>query len=170
MQSNIMRDLNRNLEGYLSLVLLIVYTAVIAQDIFRRWFLGSQTNWGLEVTLMLFTWMTWLAASFAIQRESHFRFTLIRERLSQKLNYYLHYLDTFLWVAISSAIIYYSYFELVSRMATPRNILGTPIPSYVAYIAIPVGFVLILFRAIQKLYVIRKRFKNDENVKPDSSI
>jgi C4-dicarboxylate transporter DctQ subunit len=163
-------ELEKNFEGYIGILILAVYLFIQAVNIIQRWILGTQFSWALTVTLGLFTWMCWLTAAWAIRRGAHFRFTLFRSKLSNTTNYYLHYLDTLLWIIIASIISYTSIGILIKRINQGNTIIGTSIPRYLTYAAVPVGFLFILTRSIQKLYLIRKKYKNGENIIPDASI
>lgn len=162
--------IEKNLEFYMSFIFLLIYTVVIIQDIFRRIVFSNSSTWGLEIVLGLFTWVVWVAASLAIRQRSHFRFTLTRSKMSNRVNYYLHYVDTFLWIIIASVILRFAIIDLNRRLITHRNIIGTPIPDYIPYISVPVGFALIMFRSAQKMYIIRKEYNSGQDVTPDSSI
>lgn len=161
----------RNFEGYIATVILFVYTFLISYTILSRVvpFL-SPPAMTLELTLALFTWMTWLAAAWAIRFESHFRFTLAREKLSNRANYLLRYFDAVLWIVTAGIILFFTIEITQTRMESGRIIFGTPIPLYVAYAAVPVGMALIVLRSTQQMIRVRRRYRNGEDITPDSSI
>jgi TRAP-type C4-dicarboxylate transport system permease small subunit len=170
MDGTTLSKIERNLEGYVGTAMLFAYTFLIGYTILQRQTFQDPPAYTLSVTLYLFTWMTWLAAGWAIRHDSHFRFTLLREKLSNRANYLLRYLDIASWVLFAGIITWYAIDILQIRLASGRNILGTPIPLWTAYLAIPVGMGGIVVRAVQKAILIRRRYRNGEDVTPTSSV
>ena len=163
--------LERNFEGYVATALLFVYTVLIAYTILARQLpVVEPPTMTLDLTLAMFTWMTWLATAWAIRFESHFRFTLLRENLSNRANYALRYLDMLLWVATAGLVVFLTYEITVTRFESGRLIFGTPVPLWVAYAAVPVGMGLVLLRAVQQIVTIRRQYQNGEDITPTSSI
>jgi TRAP-type C4-dicarboxylate transport system permease small subunit len=162
--------LEQNFEGYVATVMLIAYTLLISYTIFQRLTFQDPPQFTLSVTLFLFTWMTWLTAGWAIRHESHFRFTLLRSTVSDRANYLLRYLDLVAWVGFAGIITRYSIPLVLDRMEYGREILGTPIPLWTAYLAIPVGMGIVIVRAIQRFVQIRRAYEDGEDVTPTSSI
>lgn len=170
MTNPVLRKLERNFEGYIGTGMLFAYTLLIGYTIFQRQTFGDPPSYTLSVTLYLFTWMTWLAAGWAIRHDSHFRFTLLRERLPNRANYALRYLDIVAWVFFAGIITVYLFETLQLRFESGRQILGTPIPLWTAYLAVAVGMVLITIRSVQKAVLIRRQYKNGEDITPTSKV
>ncbi|WP_049935621.1 TRAP transporter small permease [Haloplanus natans] len=170
MNTTLLRKLERNFEGYIGTIMLFAYTLLIGYTIFQRETFGDPPSYTLSVTLYLFTWMTWLAAGWAIRHDSHFRFTLLRERLSNRVNYALRYLDIVAWVFFAGIVTVYLLETLQLRLESGRQILGTPIPLWTAYLAVAVGMVLIVVRSLQKAVLIRRQYKNGEDITPTSKV
>ena len=114
--------------------------------------------------------MTWLAAGWVIRHESHFRFTLLREGLSRRANYVLRYLDLVSWIFFAAIVTWYIIEVLQRRRETGREILGTPIPLWTAYLAVAVGMMIIIVRALQKAILVHRRYKNGEDITPTSKV
>ncbi|PSQ37564.1 hypothetical protein BRD05_00310 [Halobacteriales archaeon QS_9_70_65] len=162
--------LERNFEGYVAIVLIALYTLLIFYTVVQRVTFENPPSFTLNGTLFLFTWMVWVAAAWAIRHESHFRFSLARNNLSNRANYVLRYVDFATWVSFAAIVGYYSIELVRRRLATGRPVLGTPIPQWTAYLAIPVGMTLIVLRATQQILRIRRRYDNGEDVTPTSDI
>jgi len=170
MNTTVLRKLERNFEGYIGTILLFAYTLLIGYTIFQRETFGDPPAYTLSVTLYLFTWMTWLAAGWAIRHDSHFRFTLLRERFSARVNYALRYLDMVAWIFFAGIVSVYLLETLQLRLESGRQILGTPIPLWTAYLAVAVGMGLIILRSAQKVVLIRRQYKNGEDITPTSKV
>ncbi|QHS15726.1 TRAP transporter small permease [Halopenitus persicus] len=162
--------LEENFEGYIAIVLISLYTLLIFYTVVQRVTFENPPSFTLNGTLFLFTWMVWVAAAWAIRHESHFRFSLARSKLSNRANYVLRYVDFLTWVSFAAIIGYYSIELVQRRLATGRPILGTPIPQWMAYLAIPVGMALIILRATQQIIIIKRKYESGEDVTPTSDI
>lgn len=162
--------LERNFEGYVATAVLFVYTFIIGYTIFQRLTFQNPPSYTLQATLSLFTWMTWLSAGWALRYDSHFRFSLVRQNLSERVNYALRYVDVGLWILVAGIVFYFSLDVLQTRMESGRLILGTPVPLWLAYLALPVGMVGIGVRATQQIVRIRRAYRNGEDVTPTSDI
>jgi len=165
-----LEKIEENFEGYIAIVLIALYTTLIFYTVVQRLTFESPPSFTLNGTLFLFTWMVWVAAAWAIRHESHFRFSLARDRLSNRANYVLRYVDFVTWVSFAAIIGYYSMELVQRRISTGRPILGTPIPLWVAYLAIPVGMTLIIIRATQQIIMIKRKYDSGEDVTPTSDI
>lgn len=170
MNKEVLGKLERNFEGYVGTVILFAYTLLIGYTIFQRQTFGNPPQYTLSVTLYLFTWMTWLSAGWAIRHDSHFRFTLLREVLSRRANYVLRYLDLGSWIVFASIVTWYIIEIMQRRLATGREILGTPIPLWTAYLAVAVGMCIIIIRSLQKTVIIHRQYKNGEEITPTSKV
>jgi TRAP-type C4-dicarboxylate transport system permease small subunit len=160
----------KNFEGYIAIVLISLYTLLIFYTVVQRITFQNPPSFTLNGTLFLFTWMVWIAAAWAIRHESHFRFSMARSKLSNRANYLLRYVDFVMWVSFAAIVGYYSIELVQRRLATGRPILGTPIPQWVAYLAIPVGMTLIIIRATQQIVMIKRKYDSGEDVTPTSDI
>lgn len=170
MNTTILRKLERNFEGYIGTSMLFAYTVLIGYTILSRSAPWDPPTYTLTVTLYLFTWMTWLAAGWAIRHDSHFRFTLLRESLSPQANYLLRYMDLVGWVFFATIVAWYIFETLQRRLESGREILGTPIPLWTAYLAVFVGMILIIVRALQRAILVRRQYKNGEDITPTSKV
>jgi TRAP-type C4-dicarboxylate transport system permease small subunit len=170
MNDTILRKLERNFEGYVGTIMLFAYTFLIGYTILSRSAPWDPPQYTLSVTLYLFTWMTWLAAGWAIRHDSHFRFTLLREGLSNRANYVLRYVDLVAWIFFASIVTWYLFEPLQRRFESGREILGTPLPLWTAYLAVAVGMIIIIIRSLQKAVLIHRQYKKGEDITPTSKV
>jgi TRAP-type C4-dicarboxylate transport system permease small subunit len=160
----------RDFEGYVSLILMAVYTVVILRDVVTRTISGSTEPWSLEISLGLFAWLAWLSCSFAVKHRSHFRFTLLRTEASRTVNYLMYWIEWVLWVVIMGLVLRHSIPVLRSHILSQRTVVGTDIPTALLYLSVPVGMSLIIFRVLQQMYVITGQFRRGEDIAVTSDI
>lgn len=164
------KKVEENFEGYIAISLIAVYTLLIFYTVIQRVTFQNPPSFTLNGTLFLFTWMVWVAAAWAIRYESHFRFSIVRSKLSKRANYLLRYVDFIMWVSFAAIVGFYSIELVQRRLATGRPILGTPIPQWIAYLAIPVGMALIIIRATQQIIIIKRKYNDGKSITPTSDI
>lgn len=155
-----------NFEGYLAALLLFVYLFIILYDVALR-NLGQPPVWGQEVVLGLFIWLAWLSTAYAVRTNSHLRFTLLFERLSQRGVYVIYVVEWLLWVAFAGTIFWYSIELTASVIETGTTVVGLPIPVWLFRASIPVGFALILVRVAQRAVITTRAFRAGEEIGAD---
>lgn len=153
-------------EGYLAALLLFVYLCIILYDVGSR-NLGRPPVWGQEVVLGMFIWLAWLSTSYAVRTNSHLRFTLLFERLSQRGVYAVYVVEWLLWVAFAGVIFWYSIEITANVFETGTTVVGLPIPVWLFRASIPVGFGLILLRVAQRAVITTRAFRAGEEIGTD---
>lgn len=161
-----LKDVLDNFEGYLSGALLLVYLFVILYDVGTR-NLGTPPVWGQQIVLGMFIWLAWLSTAYAVRTNSHLRFTLVFERLSQRGVYAVYVIEWVLWVAFAGIIFWYSLEITANVIETGTTVVGLPIPVWLFRISIPVGFGLILIRVAQRAVITTRAFRAGEEIGAD---
>jgi TRAP-type C4-dicarboxylate transport system permease small subunit len=155
-----------NFEGYLAALLLFVYLCIILYDVGSRNF-GEPPVWGQEVVIGLFIWLAWLSTAYAIRTNSHLRFTLLFERLSQRGVYAVYVVEWLLWVAFAGVIFWYSIDITANVIETGTTVVGLPVPVWLFRASIPVGFGLILLRVAQRVVITTRAYRAGEEIGAD---
>lgn len=156
--------LDEKFEMYLGIVLLLGYTAIILVDIFRRTFLGTQSVWGLAIVQGMFVWVAWLSAAYAVRHNAHIRFTLLLQLASNRVTYAVYFIEWTLWLIVGGVIFRYSLNVLNDYQVSGAEVVGTPVPRYLLYLAVPVGFGLILIRVAQQMYLVTRQYRDNQDI------
>jgi TRAP-type C4-dicarboxylate transport system permease small subunit len=165
-----LRTIEYGIEGYLALAFLLGYTLLISVNVIMRFLTGSPTPYGLEIVLGMFSWASWLSVSFALRHQSHFRFMLVRERISERMNYALLWVEWVLWIVVMGIILREAIPELLFLQETGATTFAAGIPRWLLFLSLPVGLGLILLRTIQQMVTMTKKYRSGESVIPDSSL
>jgi len=145
----LIRWLDRNLEGALAAFLMAAIVLLISLNVFMRYVLGASLSWGEELTLWVFVWFVWLAASYAFRHRKHVRITVFRDHLGIRGQLWLDILADLLILAFLAVLV----FECVTLINLPfvasqkSVVLGLPIP--ILYASAPVGAALSFVRVLQ---------------------
>ena len=149
----IVQWLDRNLEGALAGFLLAVVVLLISLNVFMRYVLEASLSWGEELTLWIFVWFVWLAASYAFRHRRHVRITIFRDFLGTRGQRWLDIVADLLILIFLAVLV----FECVKLMNLPfvvtqkSVVLGLPIP--LLYASAPVGAALSFVRVLQHLVI-----------------
>lgn len=161
-----------NFEAWIAVVLLAIYGSIIFWNIAVRALAGDELMIAatLSKTLGMFTWVAWLGAAHGVRKESHFRFLMARNRLGRRSQLALYVVEWTLWLVVCGAILWYSIEILDYRMGSGATTRGFPIPTYLFYLAIPVGFSLMLLRVLQQAISKVRAYREGEIIAPDGAI
>ena len=145
----LIRWLDRNLEGALAAFLMAAIVLLISLNVFMRYVLDASLSWGEELTLSVFVWFVWLAASYAFRHRKHVRITVFRDFLGTRGQLWLDILADLLILGFLAVLV----FECVKLINLPfvasqkSVVLGLPIP--ILYASAPVGAALSFLRVLQ---------------------
>ena len=118
-----------------------------------RYVLESSLSWGEELTLWIFVWFVWLAASYAFRHRKHVRITVFRDFLGTRGQLWLDIIADLL-VMVFLAVLVFECFKLMNLpfVVTQKSVvLGLPIP--MLYASAPVGAALSFIRVLQHLVI-----------------
>jgi len=165
----LLSTVERHFEGYVASIIMFAYTAIILFTIITRTLnLDVNTTWVQAVDIGGFVWLGWLAVAYAIRHDGHLRFTFFRERFSSRANYVVYWAEWLSWLAFAGVIFWFSLPILELRMSSGTTIVGTPIPRYLTYLAIPAGFGLILVRLGQQAVIVTRRYLDGDELTLES--
>ncbi|MFD1598827.1 TRAP transporter small permease [Halobellus rarus] len=156
--------IERDLELYVGGSLLVIYGLLIGLSVIQRTLTGEQALWVQEITIGMFVWVAWLSVAYVIRNEDHLRFTLVLSRLSNRGRYLLYWVEWALWVGFAGTVFVYSVPVLGDFIARQATITGTSIPDAVTYLAITVGFGLVLLRVAQQAVSVTLAFRRGDDV------
>ncbi|MTI59464.1 MAG: TRAP transporter small permease [Firmicutes bacterium] len=93
-------------ELFLGVVFLSTFFITILIQIFARYF-GIAAIWTEEVANYSFIWSVFMGASVMIKRKSHFRFSLLLEKLEGKARIYLNIIINIILLLFNISVFYY---------------------------------------------------------------
>lgn len=164
-------SIERNLETYLATVIIVAYVGLILVEILGRLLLSGFTlTWIQEVTIGMFVWAGWLATAGMIRTDNHIRFEMVVRQLSDRGVYLVYWIEWILWIAFAVVILRYSIPYIGRFVDSGSEIVGTNLPKYYLYLSVPVGFALILFRTLQQMVFVTRRYRAGEGLSTDADL
>ena len=141
-----------NLELAIAGVILVALVSCTFVGVFARYLFGVPFNWLEEMQQAAMVWIAFLVAGAAFRRESHVAIEIVVDSLPKKIGGLIERFDVLLQLLILGYLCYQEftyYFQLIST-GKVTNLLR--IPYSVAYLALPIGGVLMLVSMLWASY------------------
>lgn len=166
-----LESIERNLETHLATLIIVAYVGLILVEILGRLLLSGFTlTWIQEVTIGMFIWAGWLATAGMIRTDNHIRFEMLIRRLSDRAVYVVYWVEWILWIAFAGVVLRYSIPYIGRFVDSGSEIVGTNLPRYYLYLSVPIGFALILFRTLQQMVIVTRRYRAGEELSTDADL
>ena len=148
---NLIIDSVLKVTGWISALAILVMAVIVCYDVLAR-YTGNPTIWAFDVVIYLLIWISFLGAAYGVKRDSHFRVTLIIERLNPKRAIWLHASNAtvgmffFLGVGIQGTKLVLK--SIAQNLHTPTLF---SVPLWVPQLGLALGAVLVSMAFFQKL-------------------
>jgi TRAP-type C4-dicarboxylate transport system permease small subunit len=126
-------------------ILIVIFTEVVA-----RYVLKTSIVWAEETSIYAFIWMSYLAMARLARTRSHLAFTLLREQMSPFWQLVCMLIGDACLASLCVIVIVYMWQPVVDSVDFHQTMQGVNLPIWIATIAVPVGFLFVLVRTIQR--------------------
>jgi TRAP-type C4-dicarboxylate transport system permease small subunit len=155
----VLRWLNEHFEEVLSSVFLVVMTVLVAIQIAFRT-MGVPLSWTEELARYCFVWLIYISCSYAIKTRSHIKVDLLNIMVKEKGKFILGVFSNSCFLVFAAVIAYFSYGSVYRlKEVNPQVSPAVGFPLWVAYLAISVGFTLMVYRIIADTLLAAKEYK-----------
>ncbi len=142
--------LDANLEPVFMNIAYVAMVAIVFEQVVLRFVFHSQVAWSTSVAIYMFIWLTWIGAAYNVKLRSHLTFSEVRSRLPYTAQFACLILDALLWVSFSVVVIYYTSEQIILLYENFAVVPGTSdVMQWWFYMISPIGWSLIIFRAVQ---------------------
>ena len=141
-----------NLDLYFMVILLACLIVLTVGGVLKRYILRNPISWLEEIQALLFMWITFIGGSAAFRYASHVSIEILVDSIPKKIGGLIERFDVLLQLLILGYLCYQEftyYFQLIST-GKVTNLLR--IPYSVAYLALPIGGVLMLVSMLWASY------------------
>ena len=141
-----------NLDLYFMVILLACLIVLTVGGVLKRYILRNPISWLEEIQALLFMWITFIGGSAAFRYASHVSIEILVDSLPKKIGGLIERFDVLLQLLILGYLCYQEftyYFQLIST-GKVTNLLR--IQYSVAYLALPIGGVLMLVSMLWASY------------------
>ncbi len=141
-----------NLDLYFAGILIVFLIGLTFVGVMKRYILRSPISWMEEVQGLLFMWITFIGGSAAFRYASHVSIEILVDSLPKKIGGLIERFDVLLQLLILGYLCnqeFSYYFQLIST-GKVTNLLR--IPYSIAYLALPIGGVLMIVSMLWASY------------------
>jgi TRAP-type C4-dicarboxylate transport system permease small subunit len=155
--------LDGNLEYSLMNLIYILCTLVVFVEAVRRYVFRSQFPWSGQAAIYLFIWLSWVGCAYGVKTRGHLRFDEIRRRLPYTAQFALQLVDYVVWVGLGAIISVTAIQQMLIQADMGSVVQGTDhFPLWVAFLGVPLGWGLVLWRTLQCAAEDIRRFRAGE--------
>lgn len=166
-----LRWLDRNIEKFIIAVSFAIMAAIVVGAVIQRFVFNSQVPWSGSIPIYMFLWVTWIGAAYNVRTRTQLRFSEFRNRLPYTGQFICNVLDTVLWVAVATIIIYYSAQQTQIVHRNFAVVQGTEdLQQWWFYLATPIGWSLVIIRSIQNLIEDIQTYRAGRSLAPDTAL
>lgn len=159
----LLRWLDRNAERTLILIAYSSMALIIVYAVFERYAFSTQIPWSSSIPIYLFLWVTWIGCAYNVKKRTHLVFNDFRLRMPYPMQFAMMWLDALLWVGFGIIVAYFTIEQAQLAYDNFAIVQGTDnVMQWWFYLATPIGWVLLMFRALQNLFVDVGRFRRGE--------
>lgn len=149
----VLRWIDRNIEKIVILICYVAMAGIIFVEVIRRFVFQSQAAWSTTIPIYLFLWVTWIGAAYNTKIRTHLRFDEVRMRLPYGGQFACLCLDAVLWILFGVIVIVYAVEQVQLSHDNFAIVQGTDdVMQWWFYLATPVGWSLLIVRALQNLW------------------
>lgn len=152
------------IETIASVVFLAGATAILFFSVILRYFFGSGFSWAEEVITFSMIWVTFLGAALAARKKSHVAMTIIldslREGGSKKV---LSMALVAITIIFCVVITYLGIKQVIFVAGVGQTSAALRMPMYIPYIAIPLGFGLMVIRFLEQFVSLLQSGRSSDN-------
>lgn len=135
--------------GALFLALMVVFTSL---QIAGRYLFEKPLPWTEEMTRYMFVWMVFISIGYAVKTGEHIRITFVRSMLKPKGRLILDIICNILCFGFSVICTAEGYKLLSTIRQGGQTAVSLPIPMWLLYLVMPLGFLLVCIRLIQSTF------------------
>ena len=138
---------------YLAAVLLVIMSISISLDVVLRYTINNPIKWVFEGTEYALLFITFLAATWVLQKEEHVRLDLVINAMGPRLRAGINAFTSLVMAAVCLVITWYSAKYTIYLIQNDVTIIQYyTIPKFTIYFIIPVGFFLLFIQSLKGTY------------------
>jgi len=138
---------------YLAAAILVVMSLSISLDVILRYTINNPLKWVFEGTEYALLFITFLAATYVLQKDEHVRLDLAINAMGPKLRAGVNAFTSVVMTVVCLVITWSSTKYTIYIFQNDVTIIQYyTIPKFVIYFIIPVGFFLLFIQSLKRTY------------------
>lgn len=149
--SQILSALNRNAERWLLLVFYVMLVATMFIEVVRRELLSYSSIWGEEIVRYAFIYLTYIGVAAAVKERGHIRIDVIMNYIGPRAKAVLYIFGDIVMMIVAVIALYWSFETVHVSWKFGSVTHGLRVSQVWFLMAVPLGFLLVMFRLVQSL-------------------
>lgn len=139
-------------ENTFTVLLLISTTLVLFINVIQRYFLGTGFSWAEEYISYAMIWATFLGTSICVRQKAHVAMTLLLDSVKSKTGRKIYQaVLSLVSILFCGWFLYLGIKQVIFLKGTGQTSPAMCLPMYIPYLAIPIGFGLMVIRLMEEL-------------------
>lgn len=154
---------------WLLIALLLAMAGIVFANVLLRYTTGDSIVWAEEVARHLMIWVTFLGAGLVLRFGGHVAIDNLHRAVSTR---WARILRAVVFLGIATFCVFMTYFSVLYAWATRfQTTAATDIPISYIYLAMPVGFVLMLVHLlfVARGYIAHGSFAESDEMNADAA-
>ncbi len=149
---HVLRFVDDKFEEILGVLALVVVVSLIFVGVVVRLTIKSGIPWQEELSRILYVVVVYLGASYGVKSRDHIRVTLVAEMLPKRAKRVLEVATDVVWVVFNIVVVKLAIdvFHSMNRFSGRSAVLDIPLQTI--FLVVPIGFVLISIRIVQRWF------------------
>lgn len=147
-------------------LLIFTYTAMLiiaSAQIFFRYVINYSISWSQDLLTYMLIWSVFIGISLAVKKRRHIKVELAYVLIPKKNQFYLKVLSNIVFMIFCLIFSYFSLKKVYSLMfVLPQMSESTGLSMWMIQIAIPIGFILSIYRLIKDTKLLFKERTQEE--------
>ncbi|HCX62926.1 TRAP transporter small permease [Sedimentibacter sp.] len=155
----VLKWLDDNLEEKVLSLILWAMVIVMGFQVVARYIFNSSLTWSEELLRYLFIWLAFIGMSYCVKNGSHMRIDIIEQLVPKTKKVFAIIGDVFFFI-FASYMIRPGFSVIKSLKDSGQTSPASGIPMYIIYSILLVGFILVIFRIVEKyikIYLDKKK-------------
>ncbi len=154
----VIKWLNEHLEEAILCILLILMTIIMGVQVASRYIFSYSLSWSEEITRYLFIWSAFLSIAYCTKKRINIRVEQFVSMIPESAYSYIKLVDDIIRLLIFIYLLPFAYRYLTSAVHSGQLSPACGIPMYFIQVAPLIGFILVIFRTAQQLFLEIKEF------------
>ncbi|MEK9690057.1 MAG: TRAP transporter small permease [Burkholderiaceae bacterium] len=159
---SLLQRIDRDLEKWALLWFYTMLVVTMAIEVLRREVFSYSSIWGEEIVRYAFIYLVWIGAAAAVRERAHIRIDILFEFCSQRIRALLYLFGDLVMVVVAVFALILSFESLLVSLKFGSVSHGLRLPMSLFLCAVPIGFVLMLFRLAQSIRRDLRNIKNND--------
>ena len=142
--------LDRNVEYWLNVLLYAYILVIVFLEVLARYVFKGSIVWSEETAVYAFIWMSYLAMARLARTRSHLAFTPLRDMLPRGGQLACLLASDIALGTLSVIVVIYMWRPIADSVDFHQTMQGADLPIWIATLAVPVGWLMVLIRTVQR--------------------